>query len=434
MIQSPKYDTHAVYISYARNDKKHPGWKNIEQLAIELQREIARGNITCYIDKKHLGVGDPITEFEEAIGKGECVILVFSEKYFQSPHCMYEYMQIKEGRGNGQIKHFYAINADGCDIKSHRFRDVYVKFWGGEMASYEKKINSQRDILDKARQYGFYIDEIDDIPKYLSKDVYATADGKDELLKKVYGCFGKTYDPETWITRTCKFIKHNIVAVILWILLIVVLFFPESIGLPTITQDTSKTDTPKNNGKQDTPPQETSYPDYIDLGLPSGVLWATCNLGAQYPWEYGSYFAWGETKSKTDYSQSTYQHAHAILGKYDDAATACLGSKWRMPTSKEYDELKAQCDWEWTGNYGGQGGAGYIVRSRKHTDRAIFVPAAGCMRGTKRAGVGAEGYYWTSTICENAQGFAWFLFCNDGHVSLNNDYRCYGFPIRPVRQ
>ena len=118
---------------------------------------------------------------------------------------------------------------------------------------------------------------------------------------------------------------------------------------------------------------------YVDLGLPSGLLWATCNVGADRPWDYGDFFAWGETSPKSEYSWATYKHARGeskSLTKYcysssygyngftdyrytlelsDDAAYINMGSGWRMPTADEFYELATNCDLEYTENYNGTG-------------------------------------------------------------------------------
>ena len=118
--------------------------------------------------------------------------------------------------------------------------------------------------------------------------------------------------------------------------------------------------------------------EYVDLGLPSGLKWATCNVGADTPEEYGGYFAWGEVKSKEYYDWSTYKYGveankltkycdnsnfgdngfadnKTVLASEDDAAAANWGGKWRMPTAAEQDELRNNCTWTWTTQNGVNG-------------------------------------------------------------------------------
>lgn len=167
--------------------------------------------------------------------------------------------------------------------------------------------------------------------------------------------------------------------------------------------------------------REKTDNDYVDLGLPSGTLWATCNVGAQNPWDYGDYFAWGETEPKDDYFWATYKYCNGssstmtkycnksdygyngftdeltVLQPEDDAATVNMGSNWRMPTEAEILELHDNCDWEWTSNYNGTGVAGRIVKSRNNSN-SLFFPAAGYRGGTGLNGAGSYGDYWSSSL------------------------------------
>ena len=136
---------------------------------------------------------------------------------------------------------------------------------------------------------------------------------------------------------------------------------------------------------------------YVDLGL--SVKWATCNVGANSPEEYGDYFAWGETKPKDSYKWSTYKWCNGskdkltkyckesyygrvdnktVLDLVDDAAHVNLGGAWRMPTKEEIRELKDNCTWTWTTQNGVNG---YLVTSKKN-DNSIFLPAAGYRSGS----------------------------------------------------
>lgn len=122
---------------------------------------------------------------------------------------------------------------------------------------------------------------------------------------------------------------------------------------------------------------------YVDLGLPSGLKWATCNVGAKYPWEEGKRFAWGETNPSLSYDWSDYKYFNKYLIKYnndsyygivdnktvldlsDDAAHTNMGGKWRMPTNVEFRELRENCYREYTDNYKGKGVEGYIIYKAK---------------------------------------------------------------------
>lgn len=140
----------------------------------------------------------------------------------------------------------------------------------------------------------------------------------------------------------------------------------------------------------------------IDLGLPSGTLWSSCNIGASSPEEYGNYYAWGETVAKSEYSENNYQYykngsyvdiGSDISGTQYDVATALLGDGWRMPTYADVNELKNNCTSEWTTFNG--------VYGRKYTSKvngnSIFLPAAGYRWEGNLFNTGKYGDYWTST-------------------------------------
>ena len=172
-------------------------------------------------------------------------------------------------------------------------------------------------------------------------------------------------------------------------------------------------------------------PDYVDLGLPSGTLWATCNVGADNPEDNGDYFAWGEIKPKSggyDGSTSTYHDNPETLPPSHDAATANLGSGWCMPTLQQIEELKEKCTWTWATRNGKNG---YVVMGEN--GNSIFLPAAGYIYPSL-VNVGEDGFYWSSSLAEDNPAFAWDLHFDSGR---HDNYRYYnresGFPVRPVR-
>ena len=174
--------------------------------------------------------------------------------------------------------------------------------------------------------------------------------------------------------------------------------------------------------------------EYVDLGLPSGLLWATCNVGANTPEEYGDYFAWGETSTKAEYKESTSltygKEMDDISGDPQyDAATANWGGGWRMPTYDELNELRTQCVWTRTTQNGIKG---YKVTSNT-TGNSIFLPVAGYKLQTWCTDGGSAGYYWSSTPNEWNSGSAWGLltgYSNDIKVEIVG--RPDGLSIRPV--
>ena len=146
---------------------------------------------------------------------------------------------------------------------------------------------------------------------------------------------------------------------------------------------------------------------WIDLGLPSGIKWATTNIGAHRPQDAGNYYAWGETTPKTDFRWATYSYgtAYNSLTKYsledglwtldatDDVVSCTWGGTWRMPTKNEWSELQEHCVWTWTDDYNQTGVAGYVVAS-KSSDASLFLPAAGCRYANQINEKGVHGYYW----------------------------------------
>ena len=190
-----------------------------------------------------------------------------------------------------------------------------------------------------------------------------------------------------------------------------------------------------NNHQDDALPDDIDYTiagyEYVDLGL--SVKWATCNVGASSPSDYGNYYAWGETNTKPEYTEKNSKtdgnssYDHDIGGDVStDAARANWGDKWRLPTKEEFKELMDNCEWEWTT----QGGhKGYKVTSKKN-GASIFLPAAGNRLGSSRTFADEWGGYWTSTPREGIG--AWYLlFSSTTHIP-DGSRRYYGRSVRPV--
>ena len=207
-------------------------------------------------------------------------------------------------------------------------------------------------------------------------------------------------------------------------------------------------DNPSSGGEtmEDSISNTTNDHEYVDLGL--SVKWATCNVGANKPEEYGDYFAWGETEPKEYYNWSTYKWrngSNTPLTKYnissdygtvdnkttldlsDDAARANWGGSWRMPTSAEQDELRNNCTWTWTTQNGVNG---YKVTS-KSNGNSIFLPAAGYRDGSSLS-AGSNGYYWSSSLSADSPHCAWDVRLYSDGVYRSSSIRYYGLSVRPV--
>ena len=200
-------------------------------------------------------------------------------------------------------------------------------------------------------------------------------------------------------------------------------------------------DTPDTPTEPEEPENTENGHEYVDLGL--SVKWATCNVGATKPEEYGDYFAWGETQPKDYYDWSTYKWCNGsshtltkyctdnnygtvdnktVLDAADDAATANWGGSWRMPTDAELTELRENCTWTWIIE---NDMCGYRVTSKKenYTDKSIFLP------------VTSNGaFYWSSSLGSNDPDYACDLYFDVHWVGFSSLTREYGRSVRPVCQ
>lgn len=186
--------------------------------------------------------------------------------------------------------------------------------------------------------------------------------------------------------------------------------------------------------------------EYVDLGLPSGTLWATCNVGATTPEGYGDYFAWGETVTKEIYDGSTYFDTNdggwgftkynylgrkTVLDLEDDAAHVNWGGSWRMPTRAEWQELLDNCTWTWT-TQNGINGSKVTSNKAGYTDKFIFLPAAGYRDEDGLSSVGSYGGYWSSSLDERSALYAWILYFGSDQRYPFSYYRYWGRSVRPV--
>ena len=208
--------------------------------------------------------------------------------------------------------------------------------------------------------------------------------------------------------------------------------------------------------------EDTDSHEYVDLGLPSGTLWATCNVGANSPEEYGDYFAWGETEPKGDYSWSSYkwmtegQASWEWINKYtfadnqktaswydgdtfigdgkkvllpaDDAATANWGSDWQTPSQEQCEELIANTTTTWTTQ---NGVAGMKITGKN--GNSIFLPAGGSMNGTNLMNDGVNGQYWSRSLYTTYADYGYNMLASSSGLGMAGLSRYYGYCVRPVR-
>ena len=173
---------------------------------------------------------------------------------------------------------------------------------------------------------------------------------------------------------------------------------------------------------------------WVDLGLPSGTKWATCNIGATTPEAYGDYFSWGETTPKNDYSSGTYTFSGypTTLPASADAATVNWGAGWRMPTYDEMNELNENCTVTWTTQNS--------INGRLFTGpngKSIFLPAAGYRYSDggdeENDDLGTDGEYWTSSLRTDLDNpLGWSLWFYNGNSQMWSTFRNFGLTVRPV--
>jgi len=174
--------------------------------------------------------------------------------------------------------------------------------------------------------------------------------------------------------------------------------------------------------------------EFVDLGLPSGLKWATCNVGANSPEEYGNYYAWGETSTKNKYSYDNYSlRYNEIISDISgdpafDVANRKWGSSCRMPTRAEIQELIEKCIWQYIPQ---NGVSGYIVTGPN--GNSIFFPAAGFYYGTLQDSPGHSGAYWSSTPDDEIFAYSLYFYKNDIY-EVSRHGVSDGCSVRPVSE
>jgi len=205
-----------------------------------------------------------------------------------------------------------------------------------------------------------------------------------------------------------------------------------------------------DNGNTPTNPTNPTTVEWIDLGLPSGLLWAKCNLGATTPEGYGNYYAWGETQPKYEYTWETYTYGDydgayhlykyntsdsygtvdnkTTLEAMDDAATAALGTGARIPTYDDWVELRSNTTGEWTQQNGVNG-----WKFTATNGNTLFLPAAGYRDGSSLCNDGTDGGYWSSSLLSDYPDGARSFFLRWDGSYMSDSRRRYGVSVRAVR-
>ena len=378
-----------IYITYARNDEKHSGWGHIADVVDIIVNEFRIANIQYSVDTEDIEAGDAISAYEKEIGNSEYTIIIYSDKYFQSWHCMYEFAEIRKNSDNK--KGIIYVNADDI-VLNDEYINKLKSIWKTK-EDYVKSINRNlKEIELAAKDRKFYSEDIMALMAFFSKTHRVSKYNINDLIKKV----------KKWFTHT-----------------------------------------------------------FVDLGLPSGTLWADCNVGAEEVWEYGDYFAWGEIKSKSKdyycwkyyqyskayylplltkycarskYGDCGYTDVYTILQSSDDAATANWGSDWRMPTKVEFEELIECCNVEWKDDYDGHCVSGMLFISKKIANSSLFLPAAEFFPDSTEKDKGSRGFYWSSNLYYFIPKWAYGFYFNREEVYTARDAdRCFGQSVRAVR-
>ena len=494
-----------VYFSYARNSSRKPEWEHISDCVDPLLNTLTVNGLEYRVDVKDIGMGDKISKFEEEIGwNSEVVVIIFSDKYFRSMHCMYEFVQIKRALETYPEKRLMCIKSGDFNLSDVNYISDLERYWGNQKFEYENieyhRLREHSGTEIAAYENGFYLDDIRKLYSFFSAINYSNATSinyngfvgdivryykttpKPKLTPKPknntpqqqsytapqqpynaqpqsYNAYAQPYTaqspiyivqpqptpqvaqnmqstsskPQPSVVKTTLKVLFTIAAVALAIVFCFGLVIYLKGRTPNLQSD------------------DISSGPYVDLGLPSGTLWASCNIGANAPEEYGDYFAWGETETKSDYDWETYKYCNGdynkltkycndsdygnngytdsrtTLERSDDAASVNWGSDWCMPTQEQFHELRDKCEWAWVSLNGKEG---YKIEGTN--GNSLFLPAAGYRRGTDLDYVGSYGYYWSRSLHESYPNLARCLYFYSSGVDWYGD-RYYGRTVRPVR-
>ncbi len=209
----------------------------------------------------------------------------------------------------------------------------------------------------------------------------------------------------------------------------------------TKSQNTVKRSSTTNTNPLTEPDGYIDNHGYVDLGLPSGIKWSTCNIGSLSSEDVGNYYSWGETSTKNVYSKlnsrtlDKTKYKLELLGFINsegnlkpsyDIVYEEWGENWRMPTQSDFQELIEKCNWSWQTTKDGNYGYSVLGPNKK----VIFIPIGGYKDGIDLLNFQKYGYYWTSSVSIDEN--AWSLFIDKHHHLTNFNNRSLGFNVRPV--
>lgn len=380
-----KYD---IFISYSRLD--------LEQVkSIKQDVELTTG-ASCWMDLEGIESGE---QFEKviisAINRSDTMLFMLSKSSMNSDWALDELDFAKKKKKRIVIVHLEAVEqTDQFYFRYHKYDQIK---WNDK---------SQREKL--FRDICRWIDKEHESGLGSSKDVTLNERNEDSGFKG----FLKKSKRRVIILSILLFSVIVCISLILW-------------------SDIHNSDSSVNS----TIIQESALADIIcnpvDLDLPSGTLWGDRNLGSKSPSDFGNLYAWGEVKTKDDYSRYTYveqlKPGDKLAGYKQDAATAELGDEWVMPTEAQFKELISECRWIWKkvdGHYG------YEIIGKN--GNKIFLPASGWSSDTTFQYRNQYGYYWTSDRSSNSRYARSLQFPKNGKGIVGNGELHVGRSIRAV--
>lgn len=391
---------HRIFISYSRFDRE-----KVMKMVRLIEQETG---MKCWVDMTGIESGGQIEDtIVKALDQAEVLLFMMSDQSLASPWTKREVLYA-ESEG----KRIVPVSLDGKPLRD------WVKFHFGQH---------------------YYIDATskEQVDKLLSNLTTWLADPSGS---------GSAVTPATSPRKKRKWIVPAAVAVLaLSVLWKLVISIPASKGPETenpVPGAVSTESSARSSGNRGT----LSGHDWVDLG--TGVKWATCNVGASFPGDYGRHFAWGETEAKPDYSWENYRFRSSgnspetvrflkynssdgivCLDRADDVATLFWGEDWRMPTKEEVEALVSGCSISWTSRNGHDG---CLFTSRSNGEE-VFFPASGYQMDDSSSYSGIYGHYWTSSLNERNPEIAWYLFLDKDEARLGDRYRYVGRAVRAVK-
>ncbi|MBR4679383.1 MAG: toll/interleukin-1 receptor domain-containing protein [Bacteroidales bacterium] len=421
-----------VYFSYARNSQKKPEWEHISDCMDKLLETFNEKNIEYRLDKRDIGTGDKISDFENEIGwNSEVVVIVFSDKYFRSMHCMYEFVQIKNALEKYPEKRLMCIKSGDFNLSDVNYIRELERYWGNLEQEYKQiefhRLREHSGTEKAAWQNGFYLNDVRELYSFFSSINYSNAQSIDyenftnDIIKYYENTPEKpeltpkpeqeeipepkqeeteTTPQEVEVTVTPTIEIEAPQQSVFYVMveetkkqpgLVIALLIGFLIWGLSIFGNSGSDTTAESDDTEYNPSDQ-----YVDLGLPSGTLWATCNIGANAPEECGDYFAQGE-----------------------------WGNNYCVPTESQFQELidKCHCFEDIKNDKSG-------IVFRGPNGNSIFLPKC----GMRDSNFKVDGLYWSSSPSTRGSDFGMFLFIYSHKPEVTSMLCISRLSVRPVRR